>query len=35
MSNSPTWKLAMLIVQLIAILIGLSAGVWLFGVVAG
>lgn len=35
MTNSPTWKLAMLIVQLIAILIGIGAGAWLFGIVAG
>lgn len=35
MNNGVVWKLAMLITQLIAILIGIGIGVWLFGMAAG
>jgi flagellar biogenesis protein FliO len=35
MNNSAVWKLAMLILQLIAILTGIGIGVWLFGLAAG
>lgn len=35
MNNSSVWKLTMLIVQMIAILIGIGVGVWVFGIVAG
>lgn len=35
MNNTPVWKLAMLIVQVIAILIGIGVGIWVFGSVSG